>query len=110
MGKAPRKKQYMRIRGDSGHHRRILVSAAIFGLLAFVPVAAFRAAGDVRYAVILAVGSMFTFRVGLSYLLNHLLELGLLSVWIGMWADWFFRAIMNTIHFRKGKWMYKRVI
>ena len=72
---------------------------------AFVPVAAFRAAGDVRYAVILAVGSMFTFRVGLSYLLNHLLELGLLSVWIGMWADWFFRAIMNTIHFRKGKWM-----
>ena len=39
MGKAPRKKHYTRIRGDSGHHRRILVSAAIFGLLAFVPVA-----------------------------------------------------------------------
>lgn len=77
---------------------------------AFVPVAAFRSAGDVRYAVILAVGSMFTFRVGLSYLLNHLLELGLLSVWIGMWADWFCRAILNTIHFRRGKWAHKRLI
>lgn len=87
----------------------IFTICAFYGS-AFVPVAAFRAAGDVRYAVILAVSSMFTFRVGLSYLLNYLFELGLLSVWIGMWADWFCRAIMNTIHFRKGKWMYKRVI
>ena len=34
-----RKKQYSRIRMDSGQHRRILVMAAVLGLLAFVPVA-----------------------------------------------------------------------
>ncbi len=34
-----RKKEYARVRLDSGHHRRILLTAAIFGLLAFLPVA-----------------------------------------------------------------------
>lgn len=77
---------------------------------AFVPVAAFRAAGDVRYAMILTIASMFTFRVALSFLLNHFFALGLLSVWIGMWADWFFRAIMNTIRFRSGKWLRKKLV
>lgn len=33
------KKQYVRLRGDSGQHRRILAIAAILGLVAFVPVA-----------------------------------------------------------------------
>ena len=77
---------------------------------AFVPVAAFRSAGDVRYAMILTIGSMFTFRVGVSYLLSYLFELGLLSVWIGMWADWFFRAVMNSIRFRSGKWIHKKLV
>ena len=33
-----RKKEYERIRGDSGHHRRILVVMALLGIVAFVPV------------------------------------------------------------------------
>ncbi len=37
--KKQRKKQYARIRGDSGQHRRILLMAALLGLAAFVPVA-----------------------------------------------------------------------
>ena len=39
MGKHPRKKEYERVRLDSGHHRRILMTMAVLGLLAFVPVA-----------------------------------------------------------------------
>ena len=87
----------------------LLTICAFYGS-AFLPMAAFRSAGDVRYAVVLAVGSMFPFRVGLSFLLSYLFELGLLSVWIGMWADWTFRSIVNTIHFRRGKWLTKRLI
>jgi len=34
-----RKKEYERIRGDSGHHRRILAVMALLGVAAFVPVA-----------------------------------------------------------------------
>ena len=33
------KKEYTRIRGDSGQHRRILLVGALLGLLAFIPVA-----------------------------------------------------------------------
>lgn len=76
----------------------------------FVPVNAFRAAGDSRYAVILAIGSMFTFRVGLSYVLGAGFNLGLTAVWIGMWADWFCRSMFNLVHFKRGKWLTKKVI
>ena len=34
-----RKKEYVRLRKDSGQHRRILVVGAVLGLLAFVPAA-----------------------------------------------------------------------
>jgi len=34
-----RKKEYQRLRFDSGQHRRILAAAAVLGILAFVPVA-----------------------------------------------------------------------
>ncbi len=76
----------------------------------FVPVAAYRAAGDTKYAVILAVSSMFTFRVGLSYLLGHFCNMGLIGVWIGMWADWTCRTIFNLIRFRSDRWLTKKVI
>jgi len=76
----------------------------------FLPMATFRASGDTKYAVCLAVGTMFTFRVGLSYLLNYLFDIGLLATWIGMWADWVFRSVLNTIHFYRGKWLNKKAI
>ena len=37
--KQRRKKEYLRIRGDSGQHRRILAIGLVLGMLAFVPVA-----------------------------------------------------------------------
>ena len=38
MAKENRKKQYLRLRADSGHHRRILQAMALLGILAFIPV------------------------------------------------------------------------
>ena len=38
MAKRQKKKEYTRLRGDSGQHRRILGTAAVLGVLAFVPV------------------------------------------------------------------------
>ena len=84
----------------------------IFSIYAysFVPTSAFRAAGDIRFTVILAVASMFTFRVGLSYLLGGVFKMGLAGVWIGMWADWVCRSLFNFIRFRSEKWLSKKVI
>ena len=39
MAKRERRKEFARIRADSGHHRRILAVMAIFGVLAFIPAA-----------------------------------------------------------------------
>ena len=38
MKRRPEEKHYERLRLDSGHHRRILLTAAVLGILAFVPV------------------------------------------------------------------------
>ena len=87
----------------------LLTIASVYAW-SFVPVASFRAAGDVRYAIILAVASMFTFRVGLSYALDAFFGMGLVGVWIGMWADWTCRTLFNFFRFRSGKWLTKKVI
>ena len=39
MGKHPRKKEYARVRADTGQHHRILATGLVLGILAFVPVA-----------------------------------------------------------------------
>ncbi len=88
-----------------------LFSMGAFYSLAFAPVSGFRAAGDVRYATVLAVGSMFIFRVALAYALNAIFpQLGLMCVIIAAAVDWGFRSVMNVIRYRSGKWLYKRVI
>jgi len=38
MAKKPKKREYNRIRKDSGQHRRITIAAILLGVLAFVPV------------------------------------------------------------------------
>ena len=86
---------------------------AIFSFysMSFVPMSAFRAAGDVRYATTVAIVTMFAFRVGLCYLLNWLFpSLGLACVFIGMWADWICRSILNIFHYRSDKWLKKCLI
>ena len=78
---------------------------------AFVPVNAFRAAGDIRYAVTLSIFTMFVFRVGACYLLNALFpSLGLMCVYIALAIDWLFRLVSNSIRFRSGKWLHKKLI
>lgn len=88
-----------------------LLSMGTVYSLAFNPVGGFRAAGDVRYATVLAIGTMFAFRVALAYVLNVIFpNLGLMCVYIGMGVDWLVRSVMNVVRYRSGKWLYKRVI
>ena len=86
-------------------------SMVSFYSFAFVPVTAFRAAGDVRYTTTLSLSSMFAFRVALVYVLHWLFpESGLMCVNIGMLVDWSFRSVMNFIHYRSGKWLKKSLV
>jgi putative MATE family efflux protein len=87
----------------------LLTMVSVYSL-AFVPLSAFRAAGDLKYPLFLSVGSMFIFRVGLSYLLASAFHMGLMSVWLGFFADWVCHSILNAIRLRNGKWIHEKLI
>ena len=71
-----------------------------------------RASGDVVFPMVISLVSMFVCRVGLSYVLacDWGLNLGLLGVWLAMFADWIVRSVFFIVRFAKGKWKHKKVI
>ena len=79
---------------------------------------AFRAASDVKFSMKISVFSMWVFRVALSYVfakesLNLFgftipgFGMSVLGVWVAMYVDWVFRAILFVIRFVSGKWLTK---
>jgi len=66
-----------------------------------------RAANDVAPAMIIAMVSVWVFRVVVAYILVKVFGLGLLGVWIAMTTDWAFRSICFTIRYKQEKWLIK---
>ena len=83
--------------------------AAGYGL-SFVLPNALRAAGDVRYVMIIATASMWLVRVIAAYLFTFVLDMGPLGVWLAMGADFFTRGTFYCVRWIRGKWQNKRVI
>ena len=65
---------------------------------------ALRAVSDVTYTMVIGVASMWIFRIGLAFLLGTRFDMGVLSVWIAMIADWFVRSICFVVRYRSGRW------
>lgn len=63
-----------------------------------------RAAGDVVWTMMIAIASMWIFRIGCAYLITRYTNLGLLGVWMAMTVDWLFRAICYEMRYRGHKW------
>ncbi len=78
--------------------------------LAFTLPNGMRAAGDVRFSMLVSAGSMWVFRVALCMLLIRVLGFGVLGVWIAMFVDWLDRDVWYTVRFLRGKWMEQHVI
>lgn len=83
---------------------------ALLWVPAFDTPAALRAAGDVNYAMIISIISMWIFRVAGAYLIASYMGVGAVGVWIAMDLDWVFRAIMYLKRWHGKKWESKRVI
>ncbi len=69
-----------------------------------------RAASDVRFTMMTSILSMWLCRIGCSYLFALGFGLGVLGVWLGMFADWVFRMAVFIIRLLRGKWMGKQSI
>lgn len=73
---------------------------------------ALRSAGDAKFTMTVSLLSMWLCRICASYLLGSAwgFHLGLLGVWLGMFADWIVRAIAFFVRFMGGKWKEHEVI
>lgn len=69
-----------------------------------------RAAGDVRFTMVVGIGSMLLFRLGSGILFGVVLHLGVIGVWMAMGMDWLVRSIAFTLRYRSGKWETMNVI
>lgn len=76
---------------------------------AFVTGYALRAAGDVKFSMIVATLTMWLCRVTLAVFLIRVVKIGAMGVWIGMFCDWAIRGVIFTIRFRSGRWIHKVV-
>jgi putative MATE family efflux protein len=85
----------------------ITIAKPLLWAPSFVTPYAMRAAGDVKFSMIVATLTMWLCRVTLATFLIRVMGFGAMGVWIGMFADWFIRGIIFTIRFRSGKWIHK---
>lgn len=90
--------------------RTTMVATSLFWPMAFTTSNILKAAGDVKYTMVISMISMWTFRVCGSYLLAFTFGLGVFGVWFGMYVDWIFRSIFYFYRFIQGKWKQIRVI
>ncbi len=69
-----------------------------------------RAAGDVKYTMMVAVLSTVLGRVVLSVIFGIWLNLGVIGIALAMVADWCFRAFFYLSRYRGGKWKTFKLI
>lgn len=63
-----------------------------------------RACNDVRFTMMISIFSMFTFRVGFSYVIGVHMGYGAIGVWLAMVMDWIFRMICFVGRYISGHW------
>ncbi len=83
----------------------ILTYPASFGTTSIL-----RAAGDVKYAMYVAIPSMLLVRVGMSYVLVYGLGMELMGIWLSMCLDWCCRSICFVARLCGNKWLNKKAI
>lgn len=88
----------------------ITVVKPIVWTLAFIPAYGMRAAGDVKFSMILSCISMWAFRVTLCIYLCRVHGFGPIAVWIGMFTDWTIRGIVFTFRFMGRRWLAHKVV
>ena len=86
------------------------VFTIIFWPMSFTLPNALRAAGDAKFTMVVSMLSMWICRIGMSYLLGLGMGLGLLGVWMAVFADWIVRGAVFLVHFLRGKWKNHHVI
>ncbi len=86
------------------------ITGIVFWPASFTLPNALRAANDARYTMIVSLISMWTVRVGLSYVYANTFGMGAFGVWVAMSTDWVFRGAFFIIRFKSGKWKNRQLV
>ena len=78
--------------------------------MAFTPAYGMRAAGDVRFSMIMSALVMWLCRVVIATVLIRGFGFGPMGVWIGMFSDWTLRALIYVLRLRSRRWARHQVI
>ncbi len=82
------------------------VSLPLWWCDSYLPAMALRVAGDAGFTAVVSVLALFLGRCVLGYLLTIPLGLGVPGVWIGLSAEWAFRALVLHFRFREKNWQH----
>lgn len=88
----------------------ITIFKPLFWVPSFVPAYGMRAAGDVKFSMLISTATMWLCRVSLCIFLVRAFGFGPMAVWIGMFADWGIRAVIFTWRFHSRKWLEHKVV
>jgi putative MATE family efflux protein len=88
----------------------ICVVKSIIWTYSFIPAYGLRAAGDLRFCMMVSASTMWLCRVVIATVLIRGFGFGPMGVWIGMFCDWAVRGTLYTFRVRSGRWTTKRVI
>ena len=88
----------------------ITIVKPLLWIMAFIPGYGLRAAGDVKFSMIVSCCTMWACRFCLCVFLIRVMGFGPMGVWIGMFADWTLRGIIFTWRFHSRKWLQHKVI
>lgn len=80
------------------------ISACFIWPLSFTLPNTLRASNDVRYTMLVGVGSMWIFRIGFGFILAKYVGMGVFGVWVAMVIDWFIRTIFFILRYNSHKW------
>ena len=75
-----------------------------------VIISSLRAAGDVKFPVIMGVISMWGVSVPLAYLLGITFDLGLIGIWLAFTADEWLRGLFMLSRWRNRKWQKQFIV
>lgn len=77
---------------------------------AFIPSYGMRAAGDVKFSMIVSCITMWLCRVTLATLFCRYMGFGAMGVWMAMAIDWTVRSVIYWTRFKSRKWANFKVI
>ena len=88
----------------------ITVVKPVAWTMSFIPAYGMRAAGDVKFSMLVSCTTMWLCRVSLCIFLCRRFGMGPMAVWIGMFADWTLRSLIFTWRFLSRRWLRHQVV